>query len=103
MPSKQRFVNVTGIRLTKKKKAREYFCIFFQILVLCKMFLKNISINVVAICFLILYTRNVCGEKEENEIPERYSIATFSWDEVNLPLIIAVWLLVAAVAKIGLC
>lgn len=67
------------------------------------MFLKNISINVVAICFLILYTRNVCGEKEENEIPERYSIATFSWDEVNLPLIIAVWLLVAAVAKIGLC
>jgi hypothetical protein len=38
---------------------------------------------------------------EKNEKPTRYKIVEFEWEEVQLPLTIAIWIFVACIAKIS--
>uniref|UniRef100_A0A0N5AVX8 Sodium/hydrogen exchanger n=1 Tax=Syphacia muris TaxID=451379 RepID=A0A0N5AVX8_9BILA len=60
------------------------------------MFLKTIG-NVIVV--LIAISHAVSCE-ETAEVPDRYQIATLDWEKVNIPFVIAIWLLVASVAKI---
>ncbi|CAJ0957582.1 unnamed protein product, partial [Mesorhabditis belari] len=60
----------------------------------------------VAVIFSLLFLRIQAAEEEEEsgiegeEEMERYPIAVFEWDEVKVPLVICLWLVVASIAKI---
>ncbi|VDM38363.1 unnamed protein product [Toxocara canis] len=42
----------------------------------------------------------LCAASEQAAQSERYQVVSLNWEEVNIPFIIALWILVAAVAKI---
>uniref|UniRef100_F1KYG4 Sodium/hydrogen exchanger n=1 Tax=Ascaris suum TaxID=6253 RepID=F1KYG4_ASCSU len=54
----------------------------------------------IAVILLFVNAIPLCIASEQSEQPERYQVVSLNWEEVSIPFIIALWILVAAVAKI---
>uniref|UniRef100_A0A0M3IVG6 Secreted protein n=1 Tax=Ascaris lumbricoides TaxID=6252 RepID=A0A0M3IVG6_ASCLU len=54
----------------------------------------------IAVILLFVSAIPLSIASEQSEQPERYQVVSLNWEEVSIPFIIALWILVAAVAKI---